>query len=178
VNIFISIIRPIARLCIKGVRSYKEILGGELMGFRTILDLGCGKNSPILQLNLHARTIGVDVFDAYLNKDKEVNHTDYVKADLRTAEFKNNSIEVVVALDVIEHLPKEDGLHLMDKMERWASKKVIIFTPNGFIQNSISDSNVYQQHTSGYHAGEFIARGYKVYGMNGWRFLRKEGGCV
>ena len=46
--------------------------------------------------------------------------------------FKRGQFDACIAIDVIEHLPKEEGLKLMEDMESIAKRKIIIFTPNGF----------------------------------------------
>jgi len=48
--------------------SWMEILKKELSGCSTILDLGCGHNSPIryLTFNNVSFSVGVDIFEPYL----------------------------------------------------------------------------------------------------------------
>jgi hypothetical protein len=59
-------------------------------------------------------------------------------------------------------------------MEKWAKKKIIIFTPNGFLRQEECDGNILQIHKSGWTVKEFREFGFKVYGVNGLKFLRKE----
>ena len=88
--------------------------------------------------------------------------------------FKENSFDCVLASDIIEHLPKEQGLELLDIMEKIAKKKVIIMTPNGFLQQGEYDNNPFQIHKAGYTAKEFREKGYKVIGISGLKSLRGE----
>jgi len=78
----------------------------------------------------------------------------------------------VIALDVLEHLSKEEGYELLKKMERWARKKVIIFTPNGYVYQDGYDNNPFQEHKSGWGVKELEELGFKVFGINGWKKLR------
>jgi hypothetical protein len=78
-----------------------------------------------------------------------------------------------VALDVLEHLSKEDGYAMLHAMERIASKKVLIFTPNGFLPQESTDGDM-QAHLSGWDAAEMRALGFTVVGMHGHKFLRRE----
>ncbi|HEU4719048.1 MAG TPA: SAM-dependent methyltransferase, partial [Bacteroidia bacterium] len=79
-----------------------------------------------------------------------------------------------VASDLIEHLEKEDGYRLIEMMEKLAAKKVVIFTPNGFLEQREYDGNKYQVHLSGWDVEEMEKLGYKVKGINGWKPLRGE----
>ena len=40
----------------------------------------------------------------------------------------------MTALDVIEHLPKEGGLALLDELERVCRGQVVVLTPYGFME--------------------------------------------
>jgi len=91
-----------------------------------------------------------------------------------TQNFADNSFECVLAFDLIEHLDKADGWTLLDNMERIASKKVIVFTPNGFLPQSALHGNEAQVHKSGWTVSEMQARGYKVIGVHGPKPLLGE----
>lgn len=96
----------------------------ELSECNTVLDLGCGKNSPIRYCNIPF-SIGVELFEPYLQESKKKNiHTQHIKGDIRHIEFKPKPFDAVIALDVLEHLSKEEGYELIRKMERWARKKL------------------------------------------------------
>ena len=88
--------------------------------------------------------------------------------------FRPKSFDVVVALDFIEHLPKDQGLSFLDLAERLASERVVIFTPNGFLKQEPYDGNPWQEHLSGYSTTEMKARGYRLIGINGLKPLRGE----
>src|SRR5690606_39271726 len=69
---------------------------------------------------------------------------------------------------------KDDGYLLLEKMEKIAKKKVIVFTPNGFLKQGEYDNNPWQVHLSGWEVDEMETRGYKVYGLGGLKELRGE----
>ena len=141
---------------------------------QSILDLGCGKNSPIKNVPKHY-SMGVDIYIDYikLSKQNEI-HTQYIVADLLNIDFKRKSFDAIIALDLIEHLAREDAIRLIYKMEEWSKKKVIIFTPNGFLNQDEYDGNPYQIHKSEWFAEDFIRLGYSVKGINGLKILRGE----
>jgi len=97
----------------------------ELAGSRTVLDLGCGYDSPLRHCNVPF-LVGVELFDQYLRESKMKNiHNQYIKADVREIELKPRSFDAVVALEVIEHLTKREGYELIEKAEKWARKVII-----------------------------------------------------
>ena len=82
------------------------------------------------------------------------------------------SFDCVVALDLIEHVTKDDGLRLLEAIEAIARRKVVIFTPNGFLPQDAVGDNEFQRHLSGWEVDEMRGLGYRVLGMSGWKPLR------
>ena len=157
---------------------YIDHLKRELNGCETVLDLGCGSNSPISFCSI-PYCVGVEAFYPYLQESKKKNiHNQYIKADIRKVEFKPKSFDAVVALDVLEHLTAEEGLTLIKKMENWARKKIIVFTPNGYVWQDGYDNNLLQKHKSGWSVEELERLGFKVFGINGWKKLRGYRGSI
>ena len=156
---------------------YEDYLNKEVGDSKTLLDLGCGYPSPIKSFSSRLYSVGVDLFEPSINKSKADRiHNEYKKLSVLDAvnEFPEKSFDCVLASDLIEHLTKEDGNKLINDMEKLASKKVIIFTPNGFLDQPAHSGNDHQKHLSGWSVDEMRERGYKVIGINGWKPLRKE----
>ena len=147
-------------------------LKNALANCDTILDLGCGPSSLLQYCNV-SFSVGVELFEPYLQETRKKGiHSQYIKADIRRVEFAPKSFDAVIALDVLEHLTKEEGTELLGKMEQWSRKKVIIFTPNGYIWQGGYDNNPLQQHRSGWTVEELKKSGFAVFGINGWKRLR------
>ena len=150
----------------------KIILKRELSGCDTVLDLGCGYHSPIQRCNI-SFSVGVELFEPYLQETKRKGiHDQYIKADIIKLEYKPKSFDAVIALEVLEHLTKHEGIELLGRMEQWARKKVIITTPNGYFLQDIYHDNPLQEHRSGWSADELRKLGFKVRGIDGWKRLR------
>jgi len=151
------------------------ILRRELSGCETLLDLGCGRHSFLLNSNILSSmklSVGVELFEPYLIESKgEQIHSQYLQADVRRIEFKPRSFDAVVAIELLEHLTKEEGIELIAKMENWARKKVVITTPNEYLWQDAYDNNPYQMHKCGWSAEELRKLGFRVLGINGWRRL-------
>lgn len=164
--------------------SYKRIFNkidvifeDEMRNLQSVLDIGCGSNSMAKLLSKRIFKVGVDAHKQCLqdSKTKQI-HDEYVECEIQNISkyFKENSFECVIAIDVIEHLTKDDGFRLLDTIEQIASRKVIVFTPNGFLPQGDRFSNPWQVHLSGWNVDDFERRGYKIIGINGHKLLRGE----
>lgn len=163
------VLKSIYRKIFPGVTEY---LKNELQGCESVLDLGCGYNSPIQYCKVPF-SVGVELFEPYLKESKKKGiHNKYIKADIRKIEFKPKSFDAVIAVEVLEHLTKEEGHKLIANMERWARKKIIISTPNGYLYQTEVDGNLLQEHKSGWSVEELKNLGFKVRGLNGFKPLR------
>jgi len=88
--------------------------------------------------------------------------------------YPDNSFDAVVLLEVLEHVTEEKGFEILSKAERWARKKIIISTPNGFLPQHEVDENPHQKHLSGWTPSKLKASGFKSHGLAGIKFLRQE----
>jgi hypothetical protein len=121
----------------------------------------------------------VDIYDECLAESRSKGvHSDYVKADLRHLHFKPKSFDAVLLLDTIEHLEKKEGNTLIRRAESWATKKLIVSTPNGFLWEDAFDGNPYQVHKSGWTVDDFSRFGFKVRGCLGLKLLRGYGATI
>ena len=121
------------------------------------------------------------IYQPYLEESKITGiHNDYILSDIKDILLKvdKKSFDAVVSLDLIEHLTKKDGLGLISTMQYVAKKKVIIYTPNGFLRQEEYDNNPWQRHISGWTVDDMEKLGFKVTGMGGLRFLRGERGLI
>ena len=155
---------------------YLTWLKHDLADCNSILELGCGSYSPLLKIGYGFKTDALDIFQPYVDKHNAAhNFRKCWQADICNMEWPaENSYDAVVIFDVMEHLPRpfvENGNYLFKNMERCARKKVICFTPNGFIENDLVDDDPWQEHISAWMPEDYIKRGYKVRGATGFRFL-------
>jgi predicted TPR repeat methyltransferase len=162
-------------------RQLERELEREIVGScRSLLDLGCGHSSPIRHFSGRLpRAVGVDLFEPYLQRSVAAGiHSEYRCMNVLEAgeNFAPGEFDCVVALDLIEHLPREQGVRLLEMMERIAAKKVVVFTPNGFVPQEAYDDNPFQRHLSGWTVEEMQSRGYRVIGLYGWKPIRGERG--
>ncbi len=151
----------------------------EVQGCQSLLDLGCGYNSPVQEFGVPEKT-GVEIFHPYrVESEKKGIHQTYHEKNIMACYFPPKSFDVVFCSEVIEHLEYPDGCELLGRMELWARKKIIITTPNGYVHQDEYDGNKWQAHRSIWKPSDFRRRGYKVSGMSGLKWVRGEQGvCV
>lgn len=150
-------------------------LQSELRDCKSVIDLGCGPSSPLQYCQWIERSIGVEAFEPYLEQSKAKKiHTEYLNARLETLDFPDKSVDAVILIDVLEHLPEELGYKILKKAIRWARKKIIVSSPNGFIEQSALDGNELQKHLSGWDYARMKSLGFRCRGMAGPKWLRRE----
>lgn len=114
----------------------------------SVLDIGAGYNKLMKTWGFNTTSIDID----------EKTKPDIV-ADITKIKLKENQFDVIVAMDLIEHLDKLDGYRLLKNMEVWASKRVIVYTPYGYLKDD--------GHKSGWYWNDFKGRGYDVVRFGG-----------
>jgi SAM-dependent methyltransferase len=147
-----------------------------LLGCESVLDVGCGI-SPVLRRMGVPRTTGIDGYEPdHLEARRRKTHDELVLGDIRNLEarFKPGQFDACIAMDVIEHLNKEEGVALIRAMETIARKKVVVFTPNGFLPQRHATNLDLQAHLSGWEAAEMKQYGFLVAGLLGPKSLRGE----
>ncbi len=98
----------------------------------TVLDLGCG-NGYATSAIACKKMVGVDAWEPA----KDLYHSEFILGDIRniTRLVEAKSFDVVLCLDVIEHLEQEDAHHLLKNVGKIAKERSIIFTPSVFTDN-------------------------------------------
>jgi len=136
----------------------------------SILDIGCGIGFYGYFIRRKKRKndyiVGIDIYKPYLNlaKRKHV-YDDLVLCDASKLAFKADSFNLVLAAQLIEHLPKHKGMELLTDIERICKGRSIITTPNGYCpwgEDSLIESNI---HRSQWYVKDFLLRKYRVRGL-------------
>ena len=147
----------------------KLALRKALSGCQSVLDVGCGASPTMRQFGV-AHPVGIEGYKPSIDRAKQLNtHDEMIHGDVRELDryFRPKQFDACVALDVIEHLAKPDGIKLMRDMEKIAAKKVIFFTPSGFLPQRHATNDDLQEHLSGWEPVEMNNYGYKVTGLLG-----------
>jgi SAM-dependent methyltransferase len=145
---------------------------------QSILDVGCGTGEPMkfVSTQKHCFTVGIDIFEPYLKECKRQRiHGDYVLCDVCNLPFKDNSFDIVLCLEVLEHIEREQGEKLLKEMERIAKRQVVLSTPVGKYKQEAYDENPHQEHKYIWSPKEMKALGYKVIGIGVRNLCGKAG---
>jgi len=110
-----------------------DLVQKEITGNDSVSSLGCGVLQEVMGLRCKS-FVGFDIYEPYINKIKLLG-VNAICADITKYEFGINTIDVVIALDILEHLDFKEAYNLIKKMKRMARKKVIIYTPSHFFDN-------------------------------------------
>lgn len=152
---------------------YKKIQH-ELDGCERVLDVGCGKSSVLERLQKRFYAVGVDGFEPNIAESKlKGAHDEYILSDVTKLTLPEKSFDGIISFELIEHLEKSEGAALLKNMERWAKKKIIITTPNGFVSQK-GNENALEEHKSGWTVEDFEALGFHVRGLQGFRSLARN----
>ena len=154
---------------------YYFILKKELAGYASVLDVGCGNNSPLARISKNFYSEGIDIFPDNIKESKKKSiHDKYKIGNIKNISqyYKKRSFDIVICIDVIEHFKKDDAIKIMADMEKIAKKKVIILTPNGYFHQNVIENNPYQKHYSSWDRKDFESLGYIVKGLRGLKYLR------
>ncbi len=133
-----------------------------------VLDIGCGITPmnffrPCLHIMLELFQEYVDILLYRYAEDKSVF---VLNAGVREIlhYFTENSFDSVFMMDVIEHLPKKDGLFVLQHLERITRRQIVVFTPLGFMAQHVEPGQAdawglsggsTQEHLSGWLPEDF-----------------------
>lgn len=151
-------------------------LRNALLDCDSILDVGCGVRHRLQELGV-PNTVGLEAYPpACEEARRQKTHDQLVLGDARNlaTRFHPRQFDACIALDIIEHLTKDDGLQLMKDMEIIAGKRVVFFTPNGFVPQSHHANDDLQEHLSGWEPGEMRRCGYEITGQLGPKTMRGD----
>ena len=144
-----------------------EVIQKNVESSDTVLDLGCGIMQATEGLVCKS-VLGVDIFARYLEEIKYTHPTVQLSVE-ETGAFLDNSFDVVLCIDVLEHLEKDVAVIVLQECIRICRRTSIVYTPRVFQDNpqpkegawGLGD-NIYQSHKCCLSKEELEATGYMV----------------
>ena len=142
-------------------------------GHQSILEAGCGEGNLVRSRHFPKEVpikAGVEIFPTYARTANQHGVYDLtVLGDVRSLPFKGKSFNCVVCIEVIEHMPKDQGYDLIGELERITKRQLIISTtdlPLGDVDpEKAADGNIAMYHLARWKPDDFRQRGFNVYGM-------------
>lgn len=137
----------------------------------SILDLGCGTGITSIRLVYKSilkqyirYLVGLDIDIKKLYKAK-ILLEDIVLGDASNLHFRSRSFDLIFMIEVLDHLPKLNGLRLLTDLDNLCRVGIIITCPNGYLRSQVPESHmshVWDRHNSDWYPEELIKFGYNV----------------
>lgn len=142
---------------------YYRLLRRDIRKYDYVLDVGCGRDSCLRHIPF--KDFMADGIEIDLRTYNDALHSKfyqkvYLCDALQGMRKLHKRYDVVLLSDFIEHLEKPIALKVIHEAER-LGRKVIIYTPLGFLEQGAYDGNLYQRHRSGWALEELVALGYE-----------------
>ena len=133
---------------------------------KSYLDIGCGRGKwGYLIKTSHkppSYMIGGDLDREALKYAKDHNvYNDVVRFDATHIPFRNACFDIVLVIEVIEHMEKSGGQVILNEAERVAKEKIVVSTPLLGARYWYSEKH----HVSRWTVGDLRKRGYTVRGV-------------
>jgi hypothetical protein len=110
---------------------------------------------------------GIEVHEQYITPvHKYIYNNILIGEALKLLSAGNLYYELIIALDIVEHFTKKDGLEFI-KLCRNRGDTVLINTPNIYFPIEKEFFNDYMQHKSGWDADDFITLGARYVWQSG-----------
>jgi ubiquinone/menaquinone biosynthesis C-methylase UbiE len=97
----------------------------------TILDCGCGEGRWGYLLKDKTVVVGVDRHKPYLQQAKR--YEQVVCASVTCLPFRPKSFDAGLAVELIEHLPKQEGFCFLHELKRTIRGRIVLTTPKEFV---------------------------------------------
>ena len=110
----------------------------------SILDLGCGIGIPFDRyfVDKGYEVKGVDFVEKNIKRAKEnVPEADFVNADFSQLSFSKESFDAIVSFYAIFHMPRDEHLDLLKKMNTWLKESGVILITMGTEDNERIESD-------------------------------------
>lgn len=120
------------------VPKYKEMLSmlfiylPEKYAPKSILELGCGTGNLTTQISKHfpaTKIFAVDISEKCIKECKQrlpKIGIEYIKADFRNLDFKENSFDLIISSISIHHLKDKEKADFFRKLFQWQNPKGIL----------------------------------------------------
>jgi 2-polyprenyl-3-methyl-5-hydroxy-6-metoxy-1,4-benzoquinol methylase len=113
------------------------------------------------RMEWRVRIDGIEAFPLYLTPVHEYVYDNVMIGDALAIlpEIDSGSYELVIAVDILEHFTRPDGLTFLRELKRVAKRAVMVSTPKEFISQEV-EANPYENHRSLWSAEDMAGEGY------------------
>lgn len=127
---------------------------------KSVLDIACGTGYGSYILSNKAKSVvGFDIDKSSISYAKENFKKDnlkFIKGNAIRTGFENNSFDIVISCETIEHLTLQDANHFLTEIKRILKSKGLLFitTPNKDKTDSFDEKNLY--HINEFYSNDFV----------------------
>jgi SAM-dependent methyltransferase len=131
-----------------------------------VLDTGCGFGEWGFLIRTRKSgfpyLIGVDIWRSHLERLCALKvYDELIRVYVPYFPFREKSVDISLACEILEHLPKSVGYKLLRELERVSRKMIVVSTPLSWPQEEIY-GNPHEKHVSEWEPQELIRYGYEV----------------
>ena len=109
---------------------------------------------------------GIEIFEKYITPVHDYIYNDiFIGNALSILGERNLYYDMILAIDLIEHFSKDDGLRFIE-LSRGGSDIVLVSTPYIYHKQDEEFFNTYERHLSGWDASDFKDRGCRYIWRN------------
>jgi hypothetical protein len=107
------------------------------------------------------RIDGIEAFRTYLTPVHDYVYNNMMIGDALDIlpRIGDHTYELILAIDILEHFTKPDGLRFLGHVKRIASKAVLVSTPKEFLGQEV-EANPYENHRSQWSKEELAEQGF------------------
>ncbi len=115
------------------IKNLQDAVALEVVNLKpkSLVSVGCGEGfdlKHILSIYQPKKTVGVDLSKSALNyAQKQLPEVEFIQADATKLPFKDNRFDLVIALEILEHIPDYDKA--LSELKRISKNNAIITVP-------------------------------------------------
>lgn len=133
---------------------------------QTVLDVGCGFGEWGFLLRTrkqdHPYLIGLDVWRPFIEKIEPLEiYDELIQTKVPPLPLKAQSVDISLACEILEHLPKHEGWMLLTELERVTNGTILVSCPMHIPQGEALGCP-YSKHISEWAPQDLADRKYKV----------------
>jgi len=103
---------------------------------------------------------GVEAYPGYLTPVHDYSYNEIHEGDaLQVIPELSRDYDMVLAIDILEHFEKTDGIHLLELIKQRCNKHALLSTPKDFIEQHV-EANPFEDHRSHWTLKELNKAGF------------------
>lgn len=130
-----------------------------------ILDVACGRAEWFYQRPL-AEWVGIDLWLSYLTQQLEERNIERIQGVVTHLPFRERSFDLVLCIEVLEHLTPRDGARMLEEAKRVARSAVIVTAPTdplGRHSQDVLNQNPHERHVMQISAERLAEQGFRIH---------------